>query len=59
MGSGSSRYVEWANLENHPLVQRLVTEKITSADPLWNQFLSFQVPLLPKFNPEHDKGMSE
>ena len=56
MGSGSSRNIEWSTLENHKLIVRLVTEKITAADPLWNQFLSFRVPLIPQYNPQNEKG---
>ena len=56
MGSGPSRHIEWSNLESHPLIVRLCSERITSADPLWNQLLSFRVPIMPEFNPQHEKG---
>lgn len=55
MGSGPSRTVEWDELEKHPLLIRLLNEKVTSADPLWNQFLSFKSPQYAKPSPESDK----
>ena len=56
MGSGSSRVIEWGTLEEHPLILRLLNEKVTAADPLWNQLLSFRVPLMSAYKPEIEKG---
>ena len=45
MGSGPSRTIEWGSLEEHPYIRRIIDGKVTGADPLWNQLLSFRVPL--------------
>lgn len=55
MGTGPSRTIEWGNLDNHEYLQRIISSKVTAADPLWNQLLSFRVPLQPKVQPEHEK----
>lgn len=57
MGTGPSRTIEWGSLEEHPYIRRIIDAKVTGADPLWNQLLSFRVPLQPKLQPEHEKSV--
>ena len=55
MGTRPSRTIEWGSLEEHEYLKRIIESRVTAADPLWNQLLSFRVPLQPQSIAEHEK----